>query len=400
MAIGGLGVSVSTDAEIWTWYARDGVDQFGIGYGNGVYVALTGDCMSGTFEYSLNNGQTWTRAFCATSYPIGIVYGNNRFVVVGNSSIIYTSTDGIQWEETVSGVTVPIRDLVYADGLFVAVGDLDGYPAHCYRDTATLLTSTDGLFWKIRLSHTTANLKGVTYGNGRYVAVGDRLTIVSSVNGLIWDKVIGPLLNYYPRDVTFGNGTFVAVGGLNIVTGSQILKFSLAVVSADGTTWDPLYPGVPEQFLNGVAYGNGKFVAVGGEGAMTTSPDGITWTPGDSGTSLTLNGVAFGQDRFVAVGEGGNIFTSPDGIDWTQRISGTIVSLHSVAYGYAAFTAVGDDGTILVSYNGVDWSPHTSGTSFDLHAVGAGQGSFVAAGVNGILLQSDKAQYFLPLILN
>ena len=81
MAIGGLGVSVSTDGEIWNWYAREGVDQFGIGYGNGVYVTLTGDCMSGTFEYSLNNGQTWIKARCATSYPIGIVYGNNRFVV-------------------------------------------------------------------------------------------------------------------------------------------------------------------------------------------------------------------------------------------------------------------------------------------------------------------------------
>ena len=356
--------------------------------------------MSGTFEYSLNNGQTWTKAFCATSYPIGIVYGNNRFVVVGNSSIIYTSTDGIHWDETVSGVTVPIRDLVYAGGQFVAVGDLDGYPAHCYRDTATILTSTDGLFWKIRPSDTTVNLKGVTYGNGRYVAVGDRLTIVTSVNGLTWDKVIGPVLNHYLRDVTFGNGAFVAVGGINIVTGSQIFKFSLAVVSADGTTWDPVYPGIPEQYLNGAAYGNGKFVAVGGEGAVTTSPDGIAWTPGNSGTSLALNGVAFGQQMFAAVGEAGGIFTSPDGIDWTPRTSGTTVNLRNIASGYGAFAAVGDDGTILVSYNGVDWSPHTSGTSFALQAVGAGQGTFVVGGVNGILLQSDKAQYFLPLILN
>ncbi len=113
----------------------------------------------------------------------------------------------------------------------------------------------------------------------------------------------------------------------------------------------------------------------------------------------TEHGVAFGLDRFVAVGEGGNIFTSPDGSDWTQRTSGTTVSLHNIAYGTGAFAAVGDDGTILVSYNGVDWSPHTSGTSFDLLAVKAGQGTFVAGGANGILLQSDKAQYFLPLIL-
>ena len=399
MAIGGLGVSVSTDGEIWNWHARDGVDQFGIGYGNGVYVALTGDCMSGTFEYSLNNGQTWTKALCATSYPIGIAYGNNRFVVVGNSSSIYASIDGIHWEETVSGVTVPIRALVYADGQFVAVGDLDGYPAHCYRDTATLLTSPDGLFWKIQPSNTTANLKGVTYGKGRYVAVGDRLTIVTSANGVNWDTVLGPVLNYYPRDVTFGNDTFVAVGGINIVTGSQILKFSLAVVSADGTTWDPLYPGIPEQYLNGVAYGNGKFVAVGGEGKVATSPNGITWTPGNAGMSSSLNGVAFGQQLFVAVGDGGKIFTSPDGMNWIPRTSGSTAVLHRVAYGYEAFAAVGDDGVILVSYNGFDWSPHDSGTSFDLFGTVAGKGTFIVGGNSGILLQSDKLNYYLPQIL-
>ncbi len=399
MAIGGLGVSVSTDGEIWNWYAREGVDQFGIGYGNGVYVTLTGDCMSGTFEYALNNGQTWIKARCATSYPIGIVYGNNRFVVVGNSSIIYTSTDGIHWDETGSGVTVPIRDLVYADGQFVAVGDLDGYPAHCYRDTATILTSPDGLFWKIRPSNTKVNLKGVTYGNGRYVAVGDRLTIVTSANGMNWNTVVGPVLNYYLRDVTFGNGTFAAVGGFNFVTGSQIFKISLAVVSVDGEDWAPFYPGIPDQYLNGIAYGNGTFVAVGGQGAMTTSPDGFTWTPGNSGTSLTLNGAAFGQNTFVVVGEGGNIFTSPDGFDWTPRASGTTANLHHIAYEYGAFAAVGDDGTILVSYNGIDWSPHTSGTSFDLFGVAAGKGTFIAGGNFGIFLQTDKLSYYLPLIL-
>ena len=399
MAIGGLGVSVSTDGEIWNWYAREGVDQFGIGYGNGVYVALTGDCMSGTFEYSLNSGQTWIKARCATSYPIGIVYGNNRFVVVGNSSIIYTSADGIHWDETVSGVTVPIRDLAYAAGQFVAVGDLDGYPAHCYRDTATILTSPDGLFWKIRPSDTKVNLKGVTHGNGQFVAVGDRLTIVTSANGLNWDTVVGPVLNYYLRDVTFGNGTFAAVGGFNFVTGSQIFKISLAVVSVDGGDWAPFYPGIPDQYLNGIAYGNGKFVAVGGEGAMTTSPDGFTWTPGNSGTSSTLNGATFGQNTFVVVGEGGTIFTSPDGFDWTPRASGTTANLHRIAYEYGAFAAVGDDGTILVSYNGLDWSPHTSGTSFNLFGVAAGKGTFIAGGYPGTFLQTDKLSYYLPLIL-
>jgi len=79
-----------------------------------------------------------------------------------------------------------------------------------------------------------------------------------------------------------------------------------------GVTWTPRIVG---KKLNGVAYGkdlngNGLFVAVGGGGTILTSPDGITWTLQTSGTSNTLYGIAYGNGRFVAVGEN-VILTSP-----------------------------------------------------------------------------------------
>jgi hypothetical protein len=75
-----------------------------------------------------------------------------------------------------------------------------------------------------------------------------------------------------------------------------------------GTTWTLRNLGNP---LGGVAYGNGLFVAVGWNGAILTSPDGVTWTQRTSGTGNGLNGVAYGNGRFVAVGRGGTILTSP-----------------------------------------------------------------------------------------
>jgi len=50
---------------------------------------------------------------------------------------------------------------------------------------------------------------------------------------------------------------------------------------------------------------------VGEDGTILTSPDGVTWTPRTSGTSNDLNGVAYGNGTFVAVGEDGIILTSP-----------------------------------------------------------------------------------------
>ena len=61
--------------------------------------------------------------------------------------------------------------------------------------------------------------------------------------------------------------------------------------------------------LNGVTYGNGTFVAVGGV-VIDTLPDGFTWTSRISRTDNGLRGVAYGNGTFVAVGSGGAILQS------------------------------------------------------------------------------------------
>lgn len=60
-----------------------------------------------------------------------------------------------------------------------------------------------------------------------------------------------------------------------------------------------------------MTYRNGTFVAVGWNGAILTSPDGVSWTQQTSGTGNSLYGVAYGNGTFVAVGAYGAILTSP-----------------------------------------------------------------------------------------
>ena len=80
-------------------------------------------------------------------------------------------------------------------------------------------------------------------------------------------------------------------------------------VQAMSWTWrNPLPQGNP---LNGVTFANGTFVAVGSDGTILTSPDGVTWIQRSSGTTNLLNGVTFANGTFVAVGRGGTILTSP-----------------------------------------------------------------------------------------
>ena len=91
------------------------------------------------------------------------------------------------------------------------------------------------------------------------------------------------------------------------------------------------------------------FVAVGDNGTVLRSEDGVAWTVITPFTSANLLAVTNGG-RFVAVGAGGVIFTSSDGITWETRSSGTTADLTSVARTVQGYTAVGDAGTNVSTF--------------------------------------------------
>lgn len=79
--------------------------------------------------------------------------------------------------------------------------------------------------------------------------------------------------------------------------------------SGAGTTWTLRIPVFND--LKGVTYGDGLFVAVGEDGTILTSTDGVNWTERTSGTRAWINNVTYGNGTFVAVGDHGTILTSP-----------------------------------------------------------------------------------------
>jgi hypothetical protein len=86
-----------------------------------------------------------------------------------------------------------------------------------------------------------------------------------------------------------------------------------------------------------------------GMSPIFTSPDGVTWTPRNSGTSNTLLGIAWSGTQFVAIGIGGAILTSFDGQTWSPQNSGTTFSLNGISWSGTQFVAVGGLGNILTS---------------------------------------------------
>jgi len=126
-------------------------------------------------------------------------------------------------------------------------------------------------------------------------------------------------------------------------------------VSTDGTQWTGQRARTRSRLsLGAIAYGGGKFVAVGAGGVCMTSLDGKTWSTDDLPAIDALQGVAFGNDTFVAVGEYGTVSSSSvnNGVlePWSRKIFvGTGNQLYDVTYGKGTFVAVGELGTILQS---------------------------------------------------
>jgi hypothetical protein len=225
-------------------------------------------------------------------------------------------------------------------------------------------------------------------------------SIITSQNGVSWTKQASGI-NGRLEGVAYGNGKFVAVGG------------DIILVSADGITWTQVIDYTSKfGFLYNVTYGNGKFVAVGSgssNGIIVTSPDGINWTKQQSGTTWALNGVTYGNGQYVVVGTRGITLTSPDGINWkiTNDVNAlTSDTLQSISYGAGQFVASGGAGLIFTSSDGITWNSQISGTDKLLSASTFGGGQFIILGLtnvitspNGILWtpQSTGGQFLLSI---
>jgi hypothetical protein len=142
-----------------------------------------------------------------------------------------------------------------------------------------------------------------------------------------------------------------------------------------GTAW--VSRASPSSFLlNGLAYGSGRFVAVGFNRTLLTSTDGLRWASGtapDSGyfetTAVTWTGTQFVMvgDKVFGSASPALIATSPDGLAWTRR-SWTpaacceVGKLVAVSTGGGRLTVAGAATLASSSDDGVTWTVDTQPT--------------------------------------
>jgi hypothetical protein len=411
----------STDLVSWTSYATGISDPEGAAFVNNRFFA-TGN--NGRFATS-SDGTTWTTITngATTRRLFGTAYGAGRYIMVGAKGAIISATDVMPWSAVTSPTADRIEDVIFANGLFVAVGE-----------NGTILTSSSGESgsWAIQTRGATSDLDGLAVANGLAVAVGKNNTILTSTNGTDWVRRVTPESEASSgwHGVGYGDGKWIVVG-----TSPNIL------VSTDGVNWETRPLGFLSNYLKSIVYANGLWVAAGVIGGVVTSVDAVTWTPVDLGYSYDLNEVTYGNGTFLIVGDHGanpaaTIFTSTNGTTWANRTyfngknargiafangkfvmcqnDGLILyatnspatnvlvwnyattpeafhdgaNLRGVTWSNSIWVAVGNDGRLLTSTNAAFWRKRVTPTSVNLHAVRFINNTFVAVGNGGMIIQS------------
>ena len=198
----------------------------------------------------------------------------------------------------------------------------------------------------------------------------------------------------------------------------------LRLVSADGIEWTHAQAGKEGETYRAVAFGNGRFAAVGsygGSNIFASTADGETWQIGTKDAKYVsyLRGIGFGNKKFLglggdpgAVGESRPfVMTTEDGQTWSEPIPNVVNQallpdaaaiqpgakpppssknmLRRVAFGNERFVAVGDRGRRSVSKDGREWTDTPNVKAIDtLIDVAFGNGVFVGVGLHGLRMSS------------
>jgi len=318
-----------------------------------------------------------------------VTHDGTRFLAVGDTGAIITSTNGVDWADSHLVGDETIRfDLAAGNGVFVTPTLHAG----------GLQASSDGVNWQpVGTELSPLNVQSITFGAGRFVAVGPADggggTAIST-NGWDW-QLLPAFTSLQPDNVGFAGGRFLT-GGLNVQGGS-----SRIFISPDGETWtgSTESSGLGFTTFSDFAYGNGVYVAVAyGSASVATSSDGTNWAaqPIASGFWFYPNAVAYGAGRFVAAGwvaGGPCALTSTDGVNWSLVSSAPTNQLWDVTFAAGRFVAVGNYGVIATSTDGVNWSDLSiGGSDRNLRDITRGGGLCVAVGNGGMLFTSPDGR--------
>ncbi len=261
---------------------------------NGSTVVAYGLEGSGGVATSTDNGETWVDQSTLPNQIYQGTWTGSQFALLGGTDFkLYTSADGLTWSSIstdVTALTYPESGLTYFDSKYIGYGGSDIFTSTNTNNNAGILVSTDsGVTWahvgfrdsgdvaynKINTALKTSASTLILAGDAGVIAENHQ-TIVADLAVNSFSRLASSTGTEMLFDVAENGSSFVAVGG-----GPTVILYS-----NDGNNWQrrpvPTYTHLSQTFevtdrLYSVDWTGSEYVALGRNGLILTSSDGLTW---------------------------------------------------------------------------------------------------------------------------
>lgn len=299
--------------------------------------------------------QEWTLQTTPSGAWNKIIYGSDKFVVVGNSDTIIYSLDGINWS------SASFTDSVLSGANWKGIcysSQLNRYVAVADSGTKRVATSSDGVTWTLQDASTNATWVSVAYGAGVFSAVNNNTTgsrIMYSSDGFTWSSsgvTTGSVAIGTAYHITYENGWFLISRQNSSINESRVIKSTNGI----NFTNTLIESGSQNPITTEIIYGSSHFVGIANSGILRRSTDTSSWTNSSYSTlfgGITVNsfhGLTYGvrastsTPYYYAVARSRSssqvIYSTDQGVSWTSQTITTTTGWNSICYANGIVVAV------------------------------------------------------------
>jgi len=307
---------------------------------------------------------------------------------VGSGTVVYKKTNNLMYGWGYNG-SKQLGSSIYRCAMY-STNATSGWTYDGVTDVEYIIPNNTATQWADSIY---GDDKFVVVGKGNYYSPD---VVIYSYDGKVWNT--GSIEPPFPGDfedltgVAYGNGKYVAVRSVGSFNSDNTAE---VITSLDGINWvtgsqkgeyDGLY--LNGSALKSVIYGGGQFVAVGAREfyeanptTILTSTDGETWTYRTPAEGVTGSiAVAYGNGKYVTCNTSEKGQYSTDGINWVYSSMPT-ASYTDMAFGNGRFIAVSSNFTASYSTDGINWTP--SYVTASMYGIMFDGTKFVACGYEG-----------------
>jgi photosystem II stability/assembly factor-like uncharacterized protein len=317
-------------------------------------------------------GQTrweWCAPLPQGNTILSMAYGHQTFVAVGEYGTILTSKNGTTWTTQKTNTTKTLQSIIFSRSNFFAVGD-----------SGIALKSSDGVNWIVISSGTTRNITAIESCDSLIIAFADSGVVIQGYdNNSKWRSSQLSWIKPVIRDLISQDSQFIAVGDDGII-----------LTSKDGIYWDDNRVTSTDE-LKTIIYFNNQFIIGADYGMLFFSNDGINWTTKYCGYSDYLNSMIVCNNKIFAAASNNTILTSDDGLQWSKfKVKqNETYSLNTIVHGNNIMVAAGSSGLTVSSNDLSNWNLQIHSEFDNLCALAFGNNRFVAINRNCIGISED-----------